>query len=108
MNIDDATVEMGALGTNQIPYLELTQRQKVVRDLSVKRMRERERAERQGQGMGPRAEREEGKGCTREGEAREWGRPTAICLCLSCEHPALDNADAAGANDLEMSTVVYF
>ena len=25
VNIDDATVEMGALGTNQIPYLELTQ-----------------------------------------------------------------------------------
>ena len=45
VNIDDATVEMGALGANQIPYLELTQRQKVVRDLSVKRKMERERAE---------------------------------------------------------------
>ena len=44
VNIDDATVEMGALGTNQIPYPDLSQRQKVVRDLSVKRMRERERA----------------------------------------------------------------
>ena len=50
VNIDDATVEMGALGANQIPYPELTQRQKVVRDLSVKRMRERERAGSRGKG----------------------------------------------------------
>jgi hypothetical protein len=50
------------------------------------------------------SQKDEGYTC----DAREWGRPTAICLCLSCEQPALDNADAAGANDFEMSTVVYF
>ena len=44
VSIDDATVEMGALGENQITYMELTNRQKVVRDLSVKRKGEIERA----------------------------------------------------------------
>ena len=53
VNIDDATVEMGALGTNQIPYQDLSQRQKVVRDLSVKRLRERERAGGRGRGWAP-------------------------------------------------------
>ena len=84
VNIDDATVEMGALGTNQIPYLELTQRQKVVRDLSVKRKMERERAESkapqdQGWGRGwPSRGKGGGKGVyehpqphTREGEGEE-------------------------------------
>ena len=73
MNIDDATVEMGALGANQIPYPELTQRQKVVRDLSVKRMRERERAGSRGKGW-PSRGKGGGKGVYEHPHARGRGR----------------------------------
>jgi hypothetical protein len=73
VNIDDATVEMGALGTNQIPYQDLSQRQKVVRDLSVKRLRERERAGGRGRGWAP-GSGKGGKGVYEHPHARGRGR----------------------------------
>jgi hypothetical protein len=74
VNIDDATVEMGALKTNQIPYPDLTQRQKVVRELSVKRMRERERAGGRGRGWAPGRGEGGGKGVYGHPHARGRGR----------------------------------
>ena len=74
VNIDDATVEMGALGTNQIPYPDLSQRQKVVRELSVKRMRERERAGGRGRGWAPGRGKGGGKGVYEHPHARGRGR----------------------------------
>jgi hypothetical protein len=74
VNIDDATVGMGALGTNQIPYLDLTLRQKAVRDLSVKRKMERERAQGQGWGRGHSRGKGGGKGVYEHPHARGRGQ----------------------------------
>ena len=89
MDPDDATIEMGALGPGQIPYSELNQRQRVVRDYVVARKMERKKTvsahrappqgSARGQGWSPRGKgggrkRGGGKGVYEHPHARGRGR----------------------------------